>query len=798
MPQIGRFEIKEKLGAGSQGSVYRCIDSELRRSVAIKLLDRVMPGTGSILDSLLSEARTISQIQHPNIVAIFDVGKERQRPYLVFEFVEGELLSDRLRQGAPSLHAALDIITGILSGIDQVHRKGIVHRDLKPANIILSREGTPKVMDFGIARLLGGAVNPDVELTGTPRYMAPEYIDQGTVSPQADVFALGAILFELLTGKVAFDARDQPTLLKHIRDQAVANPSSFNPEVSEQLDGIVQKALEKEPGSRFADAGEMLGAIVGYRKGVDELTGQATKGTVDFLLRRMQHKSDFPVLAESIRTLNRLTESDDKGMDHLAGIIIRDFALASKILKVVNSAYYSRFAGRIGTISRAIVVLGIQTIRSIAASLIFFEHLHNKTQAIKLKNEIAAAIFSATLARQAAEDAGMEHVEEGFLCGMLHTLGKILVTYYLNDESEEIQRLVRTESLSQEQAERRVLGMSFQEMGIAIAEQWNFPATITRGMVKVDPAAPGDLKDKDVKLRLIANFSNEATRIIGEAEDGGEQQIRQLLKRFRRGLAISERRFDGMLEEARAEFVELSGSLTAKAANDPFMCRLSRPAHPDILHVTQAGKGGRGHMEDITATLALEPLTRPVGEDPIAEITPEDPAINAEIVLTEGMQEVTDMLLDDTTNIIQVFNVVLETIYRALAFNRVVLCLQDRNNQEIQAKLGFGSDIDNFISGFHFPRQYSMDVFHAALKNGVDLAISNTGDPKIRDDLPQWYKKITNAGSFLIFPLVIKQRPLGLIYADHPRPGGIVLNAKQLNLIKTLRNQLILAFRSRM
>ena len=794
MRQIGRFDVKEKLGAGSQGSVYRCVDSELRRSVAIKLFDRVMPGANSSVDNLLSEARTISQIQHPNIVSIFDVGKERARPFLVFEFVEGELLSDRLRGETLSLHEALEIITGILSGIDQVHRKGIVHRDLKPANIILNGDGTPKVMDFGIARLLSGVVNRDLELTGTPRYMAPEYIDQGKVSPQADVFALGAILFELLTGKLAFDARDQQALLENIRTNSVDNPSCFNRDVSEQLDAIVQKSLEKEPGSRFADAGEMLAAIVEYRKSRDEITGRVAKGTVDFLLRRMQHKSDFPVLSESIRTLNRLTESDDRGMDHLARIIIRDFALASKILKVVNSAYYSRFAGRIGTISRAIVLLGIQTIRSIAASLIFFEHLHNKTQAIKLKNEIAAAIFSATLARQAAEDAGMEHVEEGFLCGMLHTLGKILVTYYLNDESEEIRRLVRTEAVSQEKAERRVLGMTFQEMGIAIAEQWNFPATITRGMVKVDPAAPGDLRDRDVKLRLIANFSNEATRIIGESDDGGEQQLKQLLKRFRRGLAISERRFEGMLDEARKEFIELSGSLSAKVANDPFMRRLSRPAHPDTSPVTR----GKGYKEDITTTLALEPGKLPYAEDPIAEITPDDPSINADIVLTEGLQEVTDMLLDDNSNIIQVFNVVLETIYRALAFQRVLLCLQDRSKQEIRAKLGFGSDIDNFITGFHFSRQYSADVFHAALKNGVDLAISNTSDSRTKYNLPGWYKKLSNAGSFLVFPLVYKQRPLGLIYADHPQPDGIVLTAKQLNLVKTLRNQLILAFRSRM
>ena len=799
MPQIGRFVVKEKLGAGSQGSVYLCIDSELQRPVAIKLLDRVMPGASGGFDSLLGEARAISQIQHPNIVSIYDVGNERNRPYLVFELVKGELLSERLKRADLSLQEALDIIEGILSGIDRVHQKGIVHRDLKPANIMLAGDGTPKVMDFGIARLLSADASQDLELTGTPRYMAPEYIDEGRVNAQTDVFALGAILFELLTGRVAFSAGDQRALLRVIRETPVINPSSFNPEVGQALDAIVQKALEKTPSSRFADAGEMLASLRQYRNDLVDEPGKGGKGTVDFLLRRMQHKSDFPVLSESIRTLNQLSTSDDKGMDHLAKIIIRDFALANKILKVVNSAYYGRFAGHIGTISRAIVVLGIHTIRSIAASLIFFEHLHDKTQAVKLKNEIAAAIFSATLARQTAEDAGMEHVEEGFLCGMLHTLGKILVTYYLNDESEEIQRLIRLESVPPEKAEVRVLGMSYQAVGVAIAGQWNFPATITRGMIKVDPAAPGDLKNSDVKLRLIANFSNEATRILGESEEAGqsEAQIRQLLKRYRRGLAISERRFDSMLEEARREFAELSGSLTRSAARDPFMQRLASPATEE-QEETGVSRGSQWSGDGVTTTLTLGPGHFGHPPEPLQEVAPDDPAINAEIVLTEGLQEVTGMLLDEQASISQVFSVVLETIYRALAFGRVVLCLQNAAAREYRGKMGFGDDIDEFIAAFHFPRHYSADVFHAALKNGVDLAISDTHDRKIRDDLPEWYRALSSAGSFLVFPLVVKQRPLGLIYADHPQTRGIELTAKQLNLIKTLRNQLTLALKARM
>ncbi|MEE9356907.1 serine/threonine protein kinase [Candidatus Vondammii sp. HM_W22] len=163
-------------------------------------------------------------IQHPNIVSIFDVGREQGRPYLVFELVDGKLLSDRLKRATPELHDSLDIFTGMLSGVDQVHQKGIVHRDIKPSNIILNAEGMPRIMDFGIVRILTPGSSNDEVLTGTPRYMAPEYIVRGEVNAQADVFALGAILYELLTGSHAFIGKDQHTLLQNIQERQVPPP----------------------------------------------------------------------------------------------------------------------------------------------------------------------------------------------------------------------------------------------------------------------------------------------------------------------------------------------------------------------------------------------------------------------------------------------------------------------------------------------------------------------------------------------------------------------------------------------
>ncbi|MCP4128292.1 MAG: HDOD domain-containing protein, partial [Gammaproteobacteria bacterium] len=542
MKQIGRFGIKKKLGSGSQGTVFLCTDPELQRHVAIKLLNSKLGLSSNDVTEFLNEARAISRIQHPNIVSIFDVDKQNNKPYLVFEYVKGELLSDRITRQQLELHEALDIFTGILSGVAQVHKEGIVHRDLKPTNIMLDGEATPKIMDFGIARMLKTTKDQDAVLAGTPRYMAPEYISQGRVSPQMDIFALGAILYEMITGKRAFQGNSSSTVLNNIISKRVKPASSINSDVGERLDAIILRALEKDPGSRYADANEMLGALIEYRESSEQQhgDGSSSKGTIEFLLRRMQRQSDFPALSESIRTLNRLASSKEENATRLASVIMSDFALVNKLLKVVNSAYYSRFAGKIGTVSRAIVVLGVKTIRSIAASLIFFEHLHNKSQVTKLKNEIASAIYSAAFARQAAESAGMEHIEESFLCGMLHNLGKILVTYYLHGESEEVERLVNQEQLPQEQAEKRVLGMTFSDIGVTIAKQWNFPNNITKGMIKIDPAKPGDHDNSETKLRRIANFANEAAGILGSEQGQDELETKKLLKRYNTALGFTD------------------------------------------------------------------------------------------------------------------------------------------------------------------------------------------------------------------------------------------------------------------
>jgi serine/threonine protein kinase len=788
--KIGRFRVGQVLGSGNQGTVYLCHDTQLERRVAIKLLNK------SLSDSAFSdEARTMSKLQHPNIVSIYEAGQHKATPYLVFEFVEGDLLAS-LIQGKPlELPRALQIFQGLLEGVAEAHKAGIVHRDLKPANIIINRNQVPKIMDFGIARLLAEQSGPDRQLIGTPRYLAPEYIQHGEVGPQADVFALGLILDEMLTGMPVFSGRQQQTVIDAILKLEPVAPSQFNPAVDEKLDRFVLKALAKDPTLRYSNAAEMLQAYNAMRNPggkalkLDEEAG----GTVEFLLRRMKRKSDFPALSNSVRSINAMSDSSDKDVNQMAGVIVKDFALTNKILKVVNSAYYGRFSGSIGTVSRAVVVLGTQAIRSLAASLIFFEHIENKQQADQLRELISSAMFRATLAHRVAGEIDRHEAEEYFLTGLLKDLGKVLIAFYLPEESKEIERLVTLEEWNPLTAQHSVLGVSFEKIGIEIAKQWNFPKSLIESL----NGWKGTRKpvNRVEKRRLVTAFADEAMQTLLASETDSESATKELAKKYAKGLGLSAKKIDKLAQHSIEEFKEMAKVLASDISPD-FIKQLtqSRKTEPDKAQTAPAAlqpapPDGLGETQILDGAdsepLAVE--TEVVGR---ASSTPED----AEELLLDGLQEVTGMLVGDHS-VSEIFNVVLETMYRAVGFQRVVLALLERKQGRMAARLSFGDVDEDFTQGFSFPSAYSVDVFHGALKNAVDVYIADATEEKIQADIPEWYKNISNAGSFLLFPLVINKRPVGLIYADHASPHGLEIDKNRLNLLKSLRNQIVLAVR---
>jgi serine/threonine protein kinase len=214
---VGRFEIIRELGRGAQSIVYLARDPHLQRQVAIKTLHfaRSDPQQNR---QLLEEARMVSQLRHPNIVPIFEAAEEQGDLYLVFQYVPGKNLAEYLK--ARAVHCrrtrAIAIMQAILDAIAHAHAAGIIHRDLKPSNILIDDDGVPRVMDFGIAARAEALAGDGGQLTGTPAYMAPEYIAQRTSSERSDIFSAGLVFYELLTGKRAVPGNDIQQVMKRI------------------------------------------------------------------------------------------------------------------------------------------------------------------------------------------------------------------------------------------------------------------------------------------------------------------------------------------------------------------------------------------------------------------------------------------------------------------------------------------------------------------------------------------------------------------------------------------------------
>ncbi|MEO8354916.1 MAG: serine/threonine-protein kinase [Chloroflexota bacterium] len=262
--KIGIYEIKSELGRGGMATVYRGYDARFEREVAIKVLPReLLHADPQFRLRFEREAKIVAQLEHSTIVPVYDVGEAEGQPYFVMRYMNGGSLSERIKAGISTIEEAARILGAIAPGLDEAHSKGIVHRDIKPSNILFDKRENPYISDFGIAKLTqaqAGNVTGSA-IIGTPAYMAPEQAQGDNVDGRADIYALGIILFEMVTGKQPYEA-DTPmaVAIKHITDP-VPHILNANPRLPQGMDAIIQKAMAKDRNERYSTAIEMTNAL---------------------------------------------------------------------------------------------------------------------------------------------------------------------------------------------------------------------------------------------------------------------------------------------------------------------------------------------------------------------------------------------------------------------------------------------------------------------------------------------------------------------------------------------------------
>lgn len=800
--RLGRFELRRVLGKGAQATVWLGFDPRLEREVAVKLL-RVDPEMLT-LQQWLHEARAVSRLTHPHIVPLFEADEQAGCAYMVFEFVKGGTLSDQLRaKGAMAPRDAVTHLLGILEALRAAHGMGIVHRDLKPSNILVDSEGRARVMDFGIAARITDV--GDGSIVGTPGYMSPEAARGAAPSPSMDVFAAGMMLGEMLCGKPLLRDADPYKTIERVQKEDVVLPD-MGKRVDDTLRGIVLRAVSRDPAKRYASADDMHRDLSRWLDPetapapLDSPAQPSGAGTLEFLLRRMKHKTDFPAMSDSVTRIQRVANSENESLASLSNEILKDVALTNKLLRMVNTAHFSHAGGgSISTVSRAVSLVGFAGIRNMALSVVLLEHMSDKGHASQLKEEFLRSLMAGSLAGEFCTNP--RESEEAFIGSMFQNLGRLLTEYYFPEEAQQIRRQMkpasgRTELPSEERVAAKVLGLTYEELGLGVARSWGLPEALQKTMRKPgDEPLPARLADKGPeRLRWIGHVANAvADAMLQTPPEQLNARIGEIARKYANALGLSEKEIRASVEQARERLTELAVAMNIQVSS-------SSPAKRLMSMV----KEGDAVEPDSLARHALQP-TIPAGDKTaqLYDASGEDKTVviarkpeQVAEMLAAGIQDITNHMVADNFKLNEVLRMILETMFRALDFRRVVFCLRDPKTETLTGRFGLGEGVETVSPVFKVAlRSQAPDLFTVVCLKGADTLISDATANNISARLPAWYREKVNAPAFLLLPLQMKGAPFALIYADKAKAGAIELGEKELSLLRTLRNQAVMAFR---
>jgi HD-like signal output (HDOD) protein len=539
---------------------------------------------------------------------------------------------------------------------------------------------------------------------------------------------------------------------------------------------------------------EILASAEALRQESRESGGQI-EPILENLLHRMRSMSDFPALSSSVLTIQRMVTSDKESISSITNEILKDVALTNKLLRLVNSAHYAQ-SGSISTVSRAVGLVGLHGIRNMTFSLVLLEHMRDKQHAQILKEEYLRGLMAGAIASELAS-THMEG-EEAFIAAMFQNLGRMIAQYYFPADAARV-RAFQAQSIpviSESSAAVKIMGLSFEALGVGVARAWGLPATIQRCMTPPSGDPPTRaVTELSHRLRWISRAANDMADVLLNTDPKvAELQLDVAAKRFCKALDKTATQVQAAITAAREKVVEMVAAMDLRLPSSARAARLI--AGPQTVAVSAPGAVSQTDFATLTAAeLHASFATRPATLDGSAPLPRVNPARVAQI-LAAGIQDITNAMVEDTKRS-DLVRMILETMYRALNFHRIIFCLRDPKQDALTGRFGLGEGVEGVVRAFNVPMSgaAASNLFTAICLKGADTLISDTSDPRLANRLPAWYRQSFNAPTFLVMPLLIKDKPFGLIYADKTEPGGLRLDDKELALLRTLRNQGVMAFK---
>jgi HD-like signal output (HDOD) protein len=504
---------------------------------------------------------------------------------------------------------------------------------------------------------------------------------------------------------------------------------------------------------------------------------------LDAILRRLRSAAGFPTLSTTIADINRVVSSDLHNNRQLTQVILSDASLTTKLLQVVNSAIYGQYHGRIRTISKAVMILGCDEVSNTATALAMLEFTRGRPQQKTLQDELIGAFFAGVVSKKLGQRLGIPNSEEAVMCAMFQSLGRMLVTFFLYEERQQILALM-DKGMPEDAAAERVLGISYRTLGVGMAREWNFPVRLIEGMETLSSreiSAP----DTDIqRLKIAANYANDLYNIaLRTPASDKSAALLALSKRYGAAVKLDAKELTDIVDQGLKEMAARSATLDLPAANSPTLktIRAWNGSAPDDVAASQEAP------QADPLTQGVDAIDQQLG---IQATAPE----NSQQALSAGIRDVTDALASDCS-LNDLLHMVLETMYRGMNFTRTMIFIRDARANTMRARFGFGADIDRVIPQCSFPLAFAPDAFHVSIEKGADIVIENAQAENIAQRIPDWHRKAIRAKSFLLLPVMLKGQAIGLLYADSEKPDGIKIDADQLGLLRTLRGQVTLAFK---
>ena len=517
--------------------------------------------------------------------------------------------------------------------------------------------------------------------------------------------------------------------------------------------------------------------------------------TLAYLLRRMRSKSDFPALSASVARVQALSESETDSLQALCDEILKDVALTQKLLRVVNTAHYRRAGSDpISTISRAVSLIGVGGVRNLALSLMLLDHMQDQGHAHQLKQAFLHTVMAGTLASELAVNP--REAEEVFVGALFRRLGWLLVAFYLPEDADQIRQQGGepglASSVDSARIVQQVLGVDLESLADHVGREWGLPASLLSSMRSTGEHVPThSLAGHPSRVQWLASLAQSASDAMLHTEPAQlGQALQQLQRRYQTALGLEGDALQEAAGRSRQRLTELTRALSLSVPATSPAGRLLDLYYVDAPNEGQDADAAPGELADEVERSALTQAEA-------------DPVMSREAILTHGIQDITNTLVE-SFKLQTVLNMVLETIWRGLSCRRVIFCLRDAKTNELVGRLGLGEGADAIKSAFHIglnvqPGQQP-DLFAAVCLRNADTLIADASVAAVVRLLPGWFQAHVKAPTFLVLPLWMK-RPhqpdvvLGMIYVDQAEAGSLVLDERTLSLLRTLRNQVIMAFK---